>query len=133
MNMVRSMLSEKGMPREFWPESVNWAIYVLNRSPTLAVQNISPEEAWSGIKPCVDQFRAFGSIAHVHIHDSLRKKLDNKSIKCVLLGTSAESKAYKLYDPINKKIIISRDIVCAENEKWNWGRNVDEVECDVLE
>ena len=133
MNMVRSMLSEKEMPREFWPEACNWAIYVLNRSPTLAVKDITPEQAWTGRKPCVDQFRVFGCVAHVHIPDKLRKKLDNKSMKCVLLGISAESKAYRLYDPINKKILINRDIVCAENDKWNWKTKTDEAEPVMLE
>jgi transposase InsO family protein len=45
MNLVRSMLSEKKIPQTFWPEAVNWMIYILNRSPTLAVKNITPEEA----------------------------------------------------------------------------------------
>lgn len=45
MNMVRSMLSEKKIPKNFWPEAVNWTMYVLNRCPTLAVKNITPEEA----------------------------------------------------------------------------------------
>ena len=30
MNMVRSMLSEKYLPKIFWPEAVNWTTYVLN-------------------------------------------------------------------------------------------------------
>lgn len=29
----------------FWPEAVKWATYVMNRSPTLSVKNITPEEA----------------------------------------------------------------------------------------
>jgi hypothetical protein len=74
MNMVRSMLSGKEVPKEFWPEAINWSIYVLNRSPTLAVKDITPEEAWSGIKPCVDHFRVFGCVAHVHMPDSKKKK-----------------------------------------------------------
>ena len=45
MNMVRSMLSEKKIPKTFWPKVVNWVVYVLNRSPTLAVKNMTPEEA----------------------------------------------------------------------------------------
>lgn len=61
-------------------------------------------------------FRIFGCVAHVHVPDSQRKKLDNRSIKCLLLGVSEESKAYKLYDPITKKVIISRDVVFAESE-----------------
>ncbi|BBG96684.1 transposable element gene, partial [Prunus dulcis] len=111
MNMVRSMLSGKEVPKEFWPEASH-----------SCCKDVTPEEAWSGIKPCVDHFRVFGCVAHVHVPDSRRKKLDNKSFKCVLLGVSEESKAYRLYDPISKKIVISRDIVSAY-----------EVKRDVLE
>lgn len=57
MNLVRSMLSEKKVPKTFWPEAVNWAMHILNRSPTLAVKDKTPEEAWSGIKPSVQHFR----------------------------------------------------------------------------
>ena len=41
MNMVRSMLSEKQVPKNFWPEAVNWTAHVLNRSPTLAVKGVT--------------------------------------------------------------------------------------------
>lgn len=37
MNMVRSMMSEKDVPKEFWLEALNWSTYVLNRSPTFVV------------------------------------------------------------------------------------------------
>src|SRR5262249_32519737 len=111
MNMVRSMLSEKQVPKNFWPEAVNWTAHVLNRSPTLVVKDMTPEEAWSGVKPNVDYFRVFGCIGHVHVSDSKRKKLDDKTFQCVLLGISEESKAYRLYDPASKKIVVSRDVV----------------------
>ena len=116
MNMVRSMLSEKQVPKNFWPEAVNWTVHVFNRSPTLAVKDSTLEEAWSGVKPNVDYFRVFGCIGHVHVSDSKRKKLDDKSFQCVLLGMSEESKAYRLYDLASKKIIVSRDVVFEENE-----------------
>jgi len=134
MNMVRSMMSEKSIPKEFWPEAVNWSVYVQNRSPTIAVKNVTPEEAWSGIKPSVHFFRIFGCIGYVHVPDAHRKKLDSKSTKCVLLGVSEESKAYKLYDPISKKVIVSRDVVFAENEKWNWeSKEEDKDQVDLEE
>jgi transposase InsO family protein len=56
MDMVRSMLAGKNVPMEFWPEAVKWAGYVMNRSPTLSVKNVTPEEAWSGVElshPCI--------------------------------------------------------------------------------
>jgi hypothetical protein len=68
------MLSGKQIPREFWPEAVNWTVHILNRSPTLAVKDMTPEEAWCGFKPSVDHFRVFGCIGHVHVPDSKRKK-----------------------------------------------------------
>lgn len=106
---------------------------MLNRSPTLAVKDMTPEEAWSGIKPNVDYFRVFGCIGHVHVSDSKRKKLDDKSFQCVLLGMSEESKAYRLYDPVSKKIIVSRDVFFEENECWDWGRSNEEARLDILE
>jgi hypothetical protein len=120
MNMVRSMLSCREVPKEFWPEAVNWAIYILNRSPTTALNDITPEEAWNSTKPSVKHFRVFGCVAYTHIPDAQRKKLDDKSMKCIFLGVSEESKAYRLYNPANKKIIISRDVIFAESEKWKW-------------
>ncbi|XP_019179192.1 PREDICTED: uncharacterized protein LOC109174409 [Ipomoea nil] len=45
-------------------------------SPTLAVQNMTPEEAWSGRKPNVDHFRIFGCIAYARIPEQLRRNRD---------------------------------------------------------
>ncbi|GAU29902.1 hypothetical protein TSUD_379930 [Trifolium subterraneum] len=120
LNMVRSMIAGRGVPKVFWPEAVKWATHIMNRSPTLSVKDITPEETWSGIKPSVHHFRVFGCIAFAHVLDKQRTKLDDKNIKCVHLGVSDESKAYKLYDPIKKKIIISRDVIFEENHSWDW-------------
>jgi hypothetical protein len=54
------------------------------------------------------------------VNDVQRKKLDKRSKICVLLGISDESKAYKLYDPADKKIIVSRDVIFEEAKSWNW-------------
>lgn len=132
MNMVRSMISEKRVPKTFWPEAVNWTIHILNRSPTFAVRNMTPEEAWSGIKPSVEYFRVFGCISHVHVPDSKRTKLDDKSQICILLRVSEESKAYRLYDPISQRIIISRDVVFEEDKSWDWDNKYEEaIACDL--
>jgi hypothetical protein len=88
---------------------------------------MTPEEAWNGRKPSVHHFRVFGCLAFAHILDSQRTKLDNKSIKCIHLGVNEESKAYKLYDPEKKKIIISRDVVFEEKKSWNWGNSDSKV------
>ena len=54
-----------------------------------------------------------------------RSKLDDKGEKCIFLGVSDQSKAYKLYNPTTKKIIISRDVVFYEERFWE--NNIDET------
>ncbi|GKF64417.1 retrovirus-related pol polyprotein from transposon TNT 1-94, partial [Tanacetum coccineum] len=92
-------------------------------SPTLAVRNICPKEAWSGFKPSVAYFKVFRSIAYVHIPDCKRIKLDDKSKICVFIGVSEESKAYWLYDLVSKRIIVSRDVVFEEEASWDWEKS----------
>jgi transposase InsO family protein len=123
MNLVRSILSEKCIPREFWPEAVNWCMHVLNRSPTAAVPDITPEEAWSGVKPSVEYFRVFGCIGYVHVPHEKRTKLDPRSTKCILLGISEETKGYRMYNPETRKLIVSRDVIFEENASWNWAED----------
>lgn len=120
LNMVRSILTRSGVSKSFWPEAVDWSIYILNRSPTFSVQNMTPEEAWSRQKPSVDYFRIFGCVAYAHVPDQKRIKLDDKGEKCIFLGVSNQSKAYKLYNPITKKIVISRDVIFDEDAIWSW-------------
>ena len=67
----------------------------------------------------MDYFRVWRCIGDVHVPDTKRSKLENKSYKCVLLGYNDESKAYRLFDPITKKIVINRDVVFNEGERWN--------------
>lgn len=125
MNMVRSLLVEKNVPKNFWPEAVSWTFYLLNRSPTSSVKDMTPEQAWSGLKPSVEHFRVFGCIAHAHVPDAQRTKLEDKSRSCVLFGMSTESKGYRLYDPMSQKILVSRDVIFEEDKKWNWDESSD--------
>ncbi|GMJ16253.1 hypothetical protein HRI_005294500 [Hibiscus trionum] len=118
--MARSMLKAKNMPREFWAEAVSCAVYLSNRSPTKNVDNATPQEAWSGRKPSVRHIRVFGSIAYAHVPDQGRLKLDDRSSKYVFIGYDSNSKGYKLYNPSNGRIIISRDVEFDEQASWNW-------------
>ncbi|KAL8137841.1 hypothetical protein V2J09_003842 [Rumex salicifolius] len=133
MNMVRAILIEKGVPKMFWAEAVQWANHVLNRCPALVVLNTTPEEAWSGVKPSVEHFKIFGCIGHVHIPDVKRTKLDHKSVKCVFLGFSSESKAFRMFEPLGKKVHISRDVIFEEDKMWDWNSDYSTEMQDDLE
>eukprot|EP00253_Pinus_taeda_P013787 PITA_13787 len=117
--MARSMLKAKHFPNDYWAEAVNCAAYILNRCPTKAAMNRVPEEAWSGRKQGVTHMRVFGCVAYAHIPDPLRRKLDSKGEKCLFIGYSEESKAYRLYIPSTKKFFISRDVQFIEEQAWD--------------
>lgn len=120
MNMVRSLLVQKNVPRKLWAKVVNWAFYLLNRFLTSSVKKMMPKEAWCGVNPSVEHLRVFGFIAHAHVPDARRTKLKDKSHCCVLLGVIEESKAYRLYNHISKRIRISWDVIFEEEEEqWN--------------
>eukprot|EP00253_Pinus_taeda_P036700 PITA_36700 len=119
MDMARSMLKAKHLPNDYWAEAVNCEAYILNRCPTKAVMNKVPKEAWSGRKQGVTHMRVFGCVAYAHIPDQLRRKLDSKGEKCIFIGYSEESKAYRLYIPSTKKFFISRDVQFIEEEAWD--------------
>lgn len=51
--MERNMLKVRKLPKYFWGGVVSTSCFILNRSPTRSLQEITPEEAWSGRKPYV--------------------------------------------------------------------------------
>nr|KYP39567.1 Retrovirus-related Pol polyprotein from transposon TNT 1-94 [Cajanus cajan] len=129
LNMARSMMKSKGLPHSFWGEAVATAAYILNLCPTKRIKEKTPEEVWSKKKPSVKHLKVFGSICWRHIPDERRRKLDDRSMKLILVGYHPTG-AYKLYDPITKKITISRDIIVDEKASWNWNsleRNMNNI------
>jgi hypothetical protein len=123
MNMARSLLKEKCLSNIFWAEAVACSAYLLNRSPTTSLKMKVPQESWSGTKLNVAHLRTFRCISYTHIPSKLRKKLDDRSEKCIFTGYSETYKAYRLYNLISKKLILSRDVKFLENQLWNESEN----------
>ena len=115
-NMEISMFKSKRLPKKFWVETIACTVYLSNRSPSRSVWGKTPQGSWSGRKPGITHLRVFGSIAHVHVPDESRAKLDDKSEKFIFIGYDNNSKGYKLYNPNNKKIVINRDVVLMKKE-----------------
>jgi transposase InsO family protein len=123
MNMARTLLKEKHLSNTFWAEAVACSVYLLNRSPTTSLQMKVPQEAWSGTKLNVAHLRTFGCIAYAHLPSELRRKLDDRSEKCIFTSYSETSKSYRLYNPITKKLILNRDVQFLENQFWDDSKN----------
>ena len=115
MEEVRALLIHARLPNHFWALALRAAVYLRNRSPTSAVDGMTPLEAWTGQRPSLGHLRVFGCLAYAHVPDVKRGKLDPKSRACTFVGYSTESKAYLLWDPVKKTVITSRDVTFVEH------------------
>ncbi|KAL8156675.1 hypothetical protein AgCh_001681 [Apium graveolens] len=121
LDMARSMVKAKHLPRIFGPKPFLCAVYLLNQYPTKIIRNKTPNEAWSGSKPSVGYFGIF------HVPDQKRKKLDDKGEKCIFTGYDKRSKTYSFHNPLTKNLIISRDIEFDESDYWRWSEEERKV------
>ncbi|RDX60314.1 hypothetical protein CR513_61552, partial [Mucuna pruriens] len=111
LNMVISMIKSKQLSYSLCGEEVRTIEYILNRAITKRLQLCIQETKYG-------YFRIFGSICYKHIHDEKKKKLDNKSEAMIMVGFHL-TRAYRLFYPITKKIIISKDVIFDESMTWN--------------
>jgi transposase InsO family protein len=117
---ARSMMKDKALPGVFWGEAVTTAVYLLNRTSCKANQGATPYELWTGSTPAVHHLRTFGCVAHVKVTTPSPKKLDDRSKRMVFVGYEPGSKAYRVYDPVTRRVHISRDIIFDETAQWAW-------------
>ncbi|XP_039115486.1 uncharacterized protein LOC120250711 [Dioscorea cayenensis subsp. rotundata] len=120
VEMARALLKTGNLPTRFWGDAVSTGVYLINRSPTQALQTKTPYEGMHGVKLVVSHLKVFGCIAFTLIPSQKLYKLDERSERCIFTGYSSESKAYKLFNPVTGKIIISRDVVFHEGSRWCW-------------
>ena len=116
MEAARAMLHAAGLPLSFWEYAVMAAVYLRNRSPTKALTDATPYEAWRGDKPDLSHLRVFGCRAYMHVDKTKRSKLQPRSVPVVFVGYAAEAKAWLVYDPVSsKKTHVSRDVTFHES------------------
>src|ERR1700733_3648096 len=113
---ARTMIVESKVSTDFWAEAVNTANYLRNRSPTKALPNMTPQEAWTGKKPDLSHLRVFGCKALVKVPDNNRKKWDPKAKEYIFVGYWEQSQGYRVLHPITKKLAQSRDVVFFESQ-----------------
>lgn len=57
--IARAMLNEKSTPDYFWAEACAMAVYLLNRTPTAAIHESTPQMRLTGFRPEVGHFEGF--------------------------------------------------------------------------
>jgi Integrase core domain/GAG-pre-integrase domain len=113
IEMVCTTLAQSGLPRSFWLEAMHNAVRIRNSIPNECGSN--PHGSLAFNPPPFNAFRPFGCLAMMHARTGALKKLDVKSVPCVVLCT-LDHKNYRLYDLNSRKIVIARNMVFDENK-----------------
>jgi len=112
MERARTILPESQLNDSFWAEAVNTSVYLHNRSPTRALQDSTPYQAWHGLQPPLGHLRRFGCDAYDYVPDQRRKKLDAKSRRCIHLGyVHNTTKLGRVWDIATGRVIQAADVI----------------------
>lgn len=123
---TKAMIHDQNLHISFWGEASNTAVYIQNHCPHSVLDNITPEEVFSRIKPDLSHLHIFGCPVYVYIPKEKRTKLEPSRKKGVFIGYSENSKGYKIYIPGQKTIEISRDVKFEEDTTFNMSKYDDE-------
>ena len=115
--MIRTMLNQAALGKQWWGYALLYATYIRNRCSTRALNGGVPYVMWSGRMPNYNMIKPFGCVAYVYVPDKLRSKLDMKAVKGVFVGIAMNRKCYSIYNPWTKKIIYSNDVTFVEDMK----------------
>ncbi|GKE61873.1 retrovirus-related pol polyprotein from transposon TNT 1-94 [Tanacetum coccineum] len=101
---ARTMLADSLLPIQLWAEAVHTACYVLNRVLVTKPQMKTPYELLMGKPPNISFMKPFGCpLTILNTMDHL-SKFEGKSEEGYLLGYSTNSKGFRVYNRVTRKV-----------------------------
>ena len=114
ISTARSMRIHARLPENLWPEIVKTAGYLLNRTPTKALNWKTPFELAIGIKPSLSHLHIYGCKAYTLSHGIPRiHKLQPRAFIGYLVGYDSTN-IYRIWLPTQDKVIRTRDVTFNE-------------------
>ncbi|MCO5586748.1 hypothetical protein L7F22_040690 [Adiantum nelumboides] len=106
------MILTAGLSKSYWEEAMAIACYLQNRIPHASDPQRTPYFHWFGKVPNLEHVRVFGCSAYEVQPLATRQKFDPTSIRMVFVGYGDRFgvKAYRLYDPIQRKFYFARSV-----------------------
>lgn len=113
LNIVRTVLCDARLPKQFWAEAEAYAAYVRNQIPKKDFPRNgvtrTPQELWTGRPSKLTQLRPFGSVVFIRAHKET-DTLELRYVKGFLMGYRSYSEnTIRWYDPETRTINHSRD------------------------
>jgi len=116
MERVRCLFSEAKLPESFWGETLYTAAHVINLSTVIVLQADVSDRVWYGKDVSYSHLRVFGCKAFMNVPKDERSKLDVKTRECIFIGYGYDKFGYRFYDPVEKKLVRSRDVIFLEDQ-----------------
>jgi hypothetical protein len=88
-NHMRGMLLASGLPKSFWRNTILYAVWLRNRTPTKKTAPKSPYEVITSNKPDLSRAWRFGCRVWVWVYKN--SKLAERGVEAVWIGPSAET------------------------------------------
>ena len=104
---VRALLSASGLPASLWGEALKHMVWIRNRSPTKALDGMTPYEAVYGEKPMLKGTREWGSLCWVTRKSS---KIRDRAEEGRWIGFDDSSKGHRIYWPTRRTISVEHDV-----------------------
>jgi hypothetical protein len=104
---IRALLHSSGLPRYLWTEAARHAIWLLNRTTTKAVANMTPFEAVFNKKRNLRDVREFGERVWVQVEKG--DKLSSHVREGHWLGVDEQSKGVRVWWPNTRTITVERN------------------------
>ncbi|RDX90093.1 hypothetical protein CR513_28077, partial [Mucuna pruriens] len=97
-------------------EALYIVVHVINLNPVVALNTKVRDKIWFGKDVKYDHLGVFGCKAFVHVPKDERSKLDMKTRQYIFIGYGQDEYGYRLYDPIEKKLVRIRDVQFMEDQ-----------------
>lgn len=97
MEVAATMLHDQKMLKFLWGEATNTTIYVQNRVPHKDLDNKTPKEAFTIVKPDIGHLRILGCLVYFHVPKDKRNKLEATEKIGTFVGYCESFKAFRIY------------------------------------
>ncbi|SGY56044.1 BQ5605_C006g04104 [Microbotryum silenes-dioicae] len=113
---ILALLYSGGADPRLWAEAARYFVHCKNLMPHAGIRGDIPVTCWHGVAPDISSLRAFGCRAWHCLPSVKCTDLDPKAVPLIFVGLDDHAKAYRLFDPVTRKIILSCNIAFCESE-----------------
>ncbi|GMF59085.1 unnamed protein product [Phytophthora fragariaefolia] len=117
MEKLLCLLFEGVLSGALWGEAVLTSTYLINITPSAAIDMRSPYLLWHNRLPRITKLCTFGCAAYAWIPKDKRTKLEAHAVKCIFVGYDEEDRLeYRLLRLLDCEVIHSHDVRFNEAE-----------------